>query len=249
MLRACAFDLGNTLVDDTAAFESAVDETDRWLQERGVLARRGSFASVYTQVNRSSHEPFVSHTYGELSFFARTFAALGIAALQPGEGLAAYRGFLMRLMALEPQISAGLAWLRSRGLKVALVTNESVARVEAFLAKVDAKGLFDEVIISQAIGAEKPDPAIFREALARLRLSGPEMVLLGDNEVADGACRQLGIPFVLVTAFKRPGWGWEPGPAHQPDHVIERIDVASLQRALGFLDPGIAWRAARAGGT
>ncbi len=237
-LKACAFDLGNTLTDDVTAFEAAVAETDAWLHDRGLIDAPGSFASTYTEVNRGSREPFVSHTYGELPYFTRTFAALGISLLSPEEGLAAYRRFVTARFTLAAEVHGALSWLREQGFKSALVSNESVARVTAFMEKTDGDALFDEIIVSEAVGYEKPDPAIFREALRRLGVEGPELVMLGDNEVADGACRALGIRFVLVTGLRRAGWRWERGIAHEPDYVIERVDLPSLKRALAALGEG-----------
>ncbi len=237
-LKACAFDLGNTLVDDVAAFEAAVAETDAWLCGRGLIGEPGSFASTYTGVNRGSHEPFVSHTYGELAYFARTFAALGVSGLAPEEALAAYRRFVTARFALEPEVEGALRWLRERGCRIGLVSNESVARINAFMEKTHGDALFDEIMVSEAVGHEKPDPAIFREALRRLGVEAPQLVMFGDNEVADGACRELGIRFVLVTGFRRTGWRWERGKPHEPDYVIERVDLPSLARALSALGDG-----------
>ena len=113
-----------------------------------------------------------------------------------------------------------------------------MARVDAFVAKTGAGSLFDQVVVSQAVGSEKPDPRIFRVTLERLALAGPEVAMFGDNDVADGACRAVGMPFVLVTAYRRDGWRWERGAAHQPDCVIERVDTASLRRVLSFFAGG-----------
>ena len=81
---------------------------------------------------------------------------------------------------------------------------------------------FDVVIVSERVGVEKPDLGFFQEALHQLKIEGDQMVMFGDNEVADGACKQLGIPFVLVTAYKNKGWIWEDGNAYQPDYVLEK---------------------------
>jgi HAD superfamily hydrolase (TIGR01549 family) len=232
VLRGCAFDLGNTLINDAAALEDTVREMDRWLLAGGHVTRPDAFATVYTEINRAAVDPFISHTFGELPFFERTLARLGVTSIDADAALRAYRGMLAGRMALETATARALRWLRERGLKTALVSNESSARVEAFVAINDGATLFDEVVVSQAVGSEKPEPAIFLEALRRLRLSAAEVVMIGDNEIADGACRAVGIPFVLATAFKRAGWGWETGAAHPPDLVIERVDVSSLERVL-----------------
>jgi HAD superfamily hydrolase (TIGR01509 family) len=205
---------------------------DGWLLGRGLIDAPGSFSSVYMAVNREASEPFISHTYGEPGFFARTFARMGLSRPTPEAALLEYRRYLGDRLRLDPAAAPALRWLREQGLRTALVTNESVARVDAFLARAEGAALFDEVIVSQAVGREKPDPAIFRVTLERLGLRGQEAAMLGDNEVADGACRALGMPFVLVRAFKRAGWGWERGASHAPDLVIDRVDVESMQRVL-----------------
>ncbi len=139
--------------------------------------------------------------------------------------------------------------MREQGLRTALVTNESVARVDAFVANTGADALFDEIVVSQAVGSEKPAPRIFQVTLQRLALEGPEVAMVGDNEVADGACRAVGMPFVLVTAYKRDGWRWERGRAYEPDCVIERVDAESMRRVVSLFSGGAGAHANRTDGS
>jgi FMN phosphatase YigB (HAD superfamily) len=82
------------------------------------------------------------------------------------------------------------------------------------------------------MGIEKPDLRIFQEALNRLNLKGEEMVMFGDNEIADGASKKLGIFFVLVTGYMNKGWIWEKGNSYPPDYVMEKITKKNMEMFL-----------------
>ncbi|BBZ79466.1 hydrolase [Mycolicibacterium anyangense] len=88
-----------------------------------------------------------------------------------------------------------LETLRSRGLKVAVVSNIAFDIRPAFQA---AGAEVDEFVLSFEVGSVKPDPQIFRVALERLGVSAAEAVMVGDSEENDGAARSLGCGFVLV---------------------------------------------------
>jgi putative hydrolase of the HAD superfamily len=234
MLRACAFDLGNTLVPDTTLYQAALREFSSALEGRGLIGSAERFAEVYTAVNRRTNTPFVSHTYGEPAFFEETLRELAIDSIGSAAALEEYRGVLMARMEVAPAAIAAIDLLRDRGLRVALLSNESTARVDAFFEKTGLRGRFDEVLVSQAVGCEKPDPRIFQEALRRLAVEPEELAMFGDNAVADGACRELGILFALVTQYRKKDWAWEEGRAHRPDYVLDRIDPSSIASFLEF---------------
>jgi FMN phosphatase YigB (HAD superfamily) len=117
------------------------------------------------------------------------------------------------------------------------MSNERSCRVEAYLEKTNLAPFFDAVIVSERIGVEKPDLGFFEEALHQLNIEGDQMVMFGDNEVADGASKQLGIFFVLVTAYKNKGWIWEDGNPYQPDHVIDKITKRDMAKFLQTVSP------------
>ena len=234
MLKACAFDLGNTLVNDTKIFHETITATENWLHQNDFLPKNCSFVRNYMKVNRETNIPFISHTFGELVFFEKTFRKLKIVSITPEQGLLQFRRIMLQKMKLEPGIKDALAFLHDQGLKTALLTNESKPRVQAFLDKTTSRDLFDEVVVSHEVGYEKPDPRFFKEALQRLEIEPSELAMFGDNEIADGACKKLGILFVLVTAMKKKGWCWKHGKAYSPDYLIGRIDPESIARFLIF---------------
>jgi len=83
-----------------------------------------------------------------------------------------------------------------------IVTNNMTAEQELKLARCGLDPHVDALVTSEAAGAQKPDAAIFRAALARAGVSAPEAVMLGDAWHTDivGA-RNAGIRPVWLNRF------------------------------------------------
>ena len=89
--------------------------------------------------------------------------------------------------------------LRGAGVRTALVTNNAREFRERWRALLPAEELFEHVIDSSEVGVRKPDPKIFRIALARLGDPAPERTLfLDDFEGNLAAARALGLRALLV---------------------------------------------------
>ena len=58
------------------------------------------------------------------------------------------------------------------------------------------------------------------------------MVMFGDNDISDGAGKELGIFFVLVTTYRNKGWVWEKGANYKPDYMMQRISRKSIKVLL-----------------
>lgn len=90
-----------------------------------------------------------------------------------------------------------LRGLRSRSVPVAVVSNIGWDP-RPVLARHGVAGLLDVLVLSDERGLLKPDPAIFRLALDELGVAAAGTVMVGDNEVNDGAATALGVRFALV---------------------------------------------------
>ena len=232
-INACVFDLGNTLVNDTRLTKAATAEMGDWLCANAWVESPEVFATTYQGINYRTNRPFISHTFGEPEFFEQTFKALSVDAVSPRDALKKYREILIQNFHPDKDVVEAFRVLKENGIRLALLSNERVGRVDAYMKKTDLSRFFDTIIVSEAIGVEKPDPRIFREALNRLEVKAEETIMFGDNEVADGACSRLGILFVLVTAYKNKDWIWEKGSPFKPDYVMGKISRNEMQ---AFLD-------------
>lgn len=78
-----------------------------------------------------------------------------------------------------------VAELRARGARIAIVTNNIVSEQVAKLRRLELEPLVDALVVSEAVGASKPDPRIFAHALDAVGAAPGEAAMLGDNWRAD----------------------------------------------------------------
>ncbi len=231
-IKACGFDLGNTLINDTQLAKCATVEMADWLFSKSHIQSRQAFLTTFESVNHGSEKPFISHTFGEIEFFEETFEKLTINAISAEEALQKYREILMQKIQPDKDIVDALQLLKEKNMRIALLSNESVERVDAYLKKTNLRHFFDTIVVSAGIGVEKPDLRFFQEALNRLNIKGQEMALFGDNQIADGAAKKLGVFFILVTGYMNKNWIWEKGNPYLPDYTMEKITRKAMEAFL-----------------
>jgi putative hydrolase of the HAD superfamily len=94
--------------------------------------------------------------------------------------------------------------LRDAGLATALVTNNVAEFRPHWRAMLPVDELFDLVVDSSEVGVRKPDPAIYRLALAGLGDVAPEQALFLDDYPSNvHAAEALGIRSLLVESDLR----------------------------------------------
>lgn len=112
---------------------------------------------------------------------------------------------------VDPNMVDLLRRLRSRH-RTGSLSNTSVSRPQRLVKRYNLEGLFDEVVLSAAVGLTKPDPAIYRLALQRLGAAPETTVFVDDYEPNVAAAVEQGIQGVrfreyesLVSALERLG--------------------------------------------
>jgi len=90
-------------------------------------------------------------------------------------------------------------------VRIGIVTNGVVPEQADKIRICDIGPRLDAVVISEEAGTSKPDPAIFRTALARLDSSPEEALMVGDSWEDDilGA-QETGLPAVWVNRYGKP---------------------------------------------
>lgn len=202
MIRALLFDAAGTLLEPT---ESVADTYARHFCEQGWEIGPAAVREAFPRIFRESGEPdYSDRPCGDLvernwwrGLVFRTMLACGV---DPAADVARADDCFERLFAFYgrgeawrvfPEVVGVLAAAGREGLRLAVVSNFD-RRLHRILAELGLD--FEFVLTSADARARKPDPAIFRLALARLELRPEEVRHAGDCLVADIAgARAAGI--------------------------------------------------------
>jgi len=109
------------------------------------------------------------------------------------------RRFEMGLVDVDPAILMALDRLRSEGIRTAIVSDAGADDVESWsLSPIRTR--VDVTIFSYQVGYRKPDPRIYRHALADLGIPASDAIFVGDggSDEHNGA-RAVGMETVLVS--------------------------------------------------
>jgi putative hydrolase of the HAD superfamily len=113
-----------------------------------------------------------------------------------------------------------LARVREAGIRLAVISN-SEGKLESLFERVGLGGLFEAVVDSHFEGVRKPDPELFRRAIARLSLVPERCLYAGDiPEVDVLGARAAGLHGVLVDAAGQ----FADGPWPRVGSVVELVD-------------------------
>lgn len=85
---------------------------------------------------------------------------------------------------VSPGACESLARLRAAGYRTAVVSNFD-SRLRRIMRELDIDGLFDAVVISAEVGAEKPNPLLFERACEALGVAPEHAVHVGDDRRND----------------------------------------------------------------
>lgn len=126
--------------------------------------------------------------------------------------------------------------LKQRGYQISLVADGLTQSFVNMFIQHDILNCFDAFVTSEAVGVQKPDPAMFRTAMAELELEDDErghVIMLGNNLARDivGA-NEYGLISVHIDWTTR--YPKEPSsPSEQPDYVIhEPMEFIDLLERL-----------------
>jgi len=219
MIKHIFFDLDHTIWD----FDKNAEETLNELYEHYQLDKLGlnsadEFIATYTENN---HQLWMAYHIGQISKetlraerFSKTFIQLGV---HPELIPAQFEDDYVRLTPTRKNLFPGsekvLAYLYQK-YELHIISN---GFKESTLTKMEVSGLnpyFKNVIISEDVGINKPDKAIFEYALDKAKALKPESIMIGDSIEADiRGAQGFGIEAIF----------FNPGNKELPDDVKWQI--------------------------
>ncbi|RAP51637.1 MAG: haloacid dehalogenase [Methanosphaera sp. rholeuAM270] len=196
MIRAVFFDMDDTIYDTSgfaaiarrAAVKSMVHNGLKCSENEGyerlinIIKRKGSNYSKHFNI-------LVEEVNGEVD------------PLIIVNGIITYHNTKFAMLKLEPESFSILLYLKSQGYKVGLITNGKELKQWEKLVRLGVYPFFDDVVTSESVGVEKPDPKIFQIAMERLGVTAGTSLMVGNNFDADilGACK-AGMQGILINS-------------------------------------------------
>jgi 2-haloalkanoic acid dehalogenase type II len=219
-VTAVLFDLDETLLPDYGGFLAAVDACaaahgapagmGRTLHERA-RPRWGQApdAAVAGMRDMSSWEALWAPVPAGTEAWAEAFRAAAWRDALADHGVddpalaarlaAAYREHRTAGCRPFPDAVAALEALAAAGVVLAVVTNGTERHQRGKLASAGLTGMFAAVVTSEAAGASKPDPRIFRIALDAVGCEPGDAAMVGDNPLRDVAgAQQAGLRGIWI---------------------------------------------------
>ena len=211
-IEGMLFDLDNTLLDRESVFLRVAENFyDEHLANTADIARGEAVAMLVDW----EADGYVARE-GVLSKWLAKWPCTGLDT-QSVTGW--YRAAMRKHVKPDPEINRFLASLNDRFVPWGIVTNGSRnQRAKCMAAGLERLAPF--IVVSEEAGYRKPDPAIFRDALARTGLAMPDQIMfVGDNPQADidGAKR-----FGMRAAWIRRGRQY-PAGLQQPDYIFDHV--------------------------
>jgi len=132
----------------------------------------------------------------------------------------AFRG--AQAWAIDPGTPPVLERLRSSGYRLAVLSNFD-SRLFDVLANLGIDSCFERVVVSWHAGSAKPDPGIFRRALAAMHVSAPRAIHVGDSlrEDVEGATAAGLHAALLDRRGRHPAWN----PAYRLESLSELLCI------------------------
>jgi putative hydrolase of the HAD superfamily len=215
-LEAVIFDAGGTLVRLDFEWMSGmlhsigIDATAAQLRRAEVEGRRRYDASRGRPAAAHEPPPPLGSAGDTRAYFGGMLDAAGVPDAARDDVLAAFerrhgeQGLWTRPMEGAREAIDGVAAL---ALRRAVVSN-SDGRAEMHLRDCGVLEGIEFVVDSHLVGVEKPDPAIVRIALERLRVAADRALFVGDIRSVDQAvARAAGTSFVLIDPWGDYGDG------------------------------------------
>ncbi|WP_339269347.1 HAD family hydrolase [Paenibacillus sp. FSL W8-0187] len=217
MITTVVFDLDGTLLDrDTSLVHFVQDQYDRLALHGGLVVGRDEYVRRFVELDRRGYV-WKDEVYRQLT---KEFALpVGWEAL-----LRDYMSGFQQHCVGFPHLHEMLAYLRSKGIKLGLISNGYGDFQYSNIRGLGIEPYFDIIAFSEWEGLRKPDPRIFLHTLHRLESKAEESIYVGDHPDND------------VTASRRIGMKgiWKRDPYYDQDFAKDG-EITDLLEIIDYL--------------
>jgi len=217
--KAIFFDADDTLFDYPQAERAALLAC---IGEFALPTDAETFIAAYRRHNHDVWQEFERGETDQATLRVERFRRLAAELGLPGLPLERVSTFYLEELACQSQLLPGALELvqgLAQEYPLALITNGIAAVQNKRFAASPITPHFRSIVISEEVGAAKPDPRIFRPALEKIGVDAADVLYVGDSVTSDmAAARNAGMDFCWFNP------GGLPCPAgHAPAFIVREL--------------------------
>lgn len=207
-VRAVLFDLDDTLFDHRHSCRSglaAVQQDFQRLQEIPLDDLERDYMNLLEELHAKVLQGVIAPEEARAERFRRLFLQTG-KEVSPATAEVWAQSYQKAYRAARRPVPGAIPLLRRLEpmAKVAIVSNNLVEEQREKLRCCGLHQFIDCLVVSEEVGAVKPEPAIFEEVLNRLRCGAQEAVMVGDSWIEDiSSAHGVGIRPVWLNRYGR----------------------------------------------
>jgi putative hydrolase of the HAD superfamily len=205
MIKAVAFDYGNTLTDSGMplnwqefhqnALADALRVTDSAVTPEKLQAGEKILRKYNTRINEREYEVTSDIIFVELF---QAWGITGLSLLKPAKD--AFYSFFIRKTEIYPETESVLKELKSKNIKLGVLSNTAYGADKEYLL-AGTPGLvqyFDVVLTSTEVGFRKPHMKGFLQLIGELKVNAADCLFIGDEPVDVIGANRVGMISVLI---------------------------------------------------
>lgn len=213
-IRACVFDAYGTLFDVHSAVARHSKAIGSQADALSRLWRQKQLEYTWVRALMNRHADFWQVTSDALDFAMASFDIQ-----DPGLRSALLGAYLtLDAYAEVPEV---LARLRASGIRTAILSNGSPAMLDAAVRAAKIDHLVDDTMSVETVGVYKPDGAVYKLAVDRLRLPAAQISFQSSNAWDAAGASAFGFRVVWVNRSAQP---------REYGGIMEAAEVDSLHR-------------------
>ena len=216
---AVLFDADGTLVDHKACEKQALQHVFEGLGVRNENAYQDIFRAIESELWTNAESGLIPHDDIFTKRFERLFTHINVAYSDYIYANELFKQGLAASIALLNGAEEITAHLYGKGFMLCVLTNGLVELQKPRVMNSLAGKYISHIIVSEEVGAHKPDPLIFNTLLKRTGLRAGDVIMIGDSLQND---IQGAINVGIQSVWFNPD-GVENTTGIQPDYVINDL--------------------------
>ncbi|MDR3223941.1 MAG: TIGR02253 family HAD-type hydrolase [Methanobrevibacter sp.] len=200
MKKAVFFDIDDTILDTSTFAKSARKSAIKMMVDNGLPISFDEAYSLLKEIIGQKGSNYDKH------FDVLTKTVLGEKnSMLIALGMITYHNVKFALLRPFPKTMDILIYLKSKGYRLAVISNGLTIKQWEKLVRLNLHNFFDKVITSEEVGFEKPNKYIFDEALKRMECGAENSIMVGNRLNTDcmGAIN-AGMSSILVNSNISP---------------------------------------------